>query len=122
METHKKDSDEVSEKTDWGFVFMLLKNRGFTHDEILKLSYPQFNAYMNNINNALTYDIVIPYLGSGQEDVDSEEADEPKKNTIQKNKEKPKVNKSKIKRTSEEITSKEELISVIAMMNSEFKS
>lgn len=64
-----EDSDEDSEKEkmDWGLYFSLLKNRGFSHEEILNLSYPQFNAYMKNINNPLTYGIVIPYMGGGQE-------------------------------------------------------
>lgn len=92
VETHK-DSDEVSKKTDWGLIFMLLKNRGFSHQEILKLSYPQFNAYMNNINNALTYQIFIPYLG----DVENNNTEETK------------------------ISSKEELMSIVNSMNSEFK-
>ena len=44
------DKDSKNEKTDWGLVFMMLKNRGFSHEEILNLSYPQFNAYMKKIN------------------------------------------------------------------------
>ena len=101
-ETHKKDNDEVSEKTNWGLIFMLLKNRGFTHNEILKLSYPQFNAYMNNIYNALCYNVVIPYLGSGEENKDG----------------------NGVSRVSEEnsqkFDSEQELLATIAMMNSEF--
>ena len=63
-----KDSDKDSDKAiDWGLYFSLLKNRGFSHQEILNLSYPQFNAYMNNINNPLTYSITIPYMGSGED-------------------------------------------------------
>ena len=62
-----KDSDKDSEKEiDWGLLFSLLKNRGFSHEEILNLSYPQFNAYMNNINNPLAYAVVIPYMGGGE--------------------------------------------------------
>ena len=45
------DEDSEKEKMDWGLCFALLKNRGFNHQEILNLSYPQFNAYMKNINN-----------------------------------------------------------------------
>jgi hypothetical protein len=63
-EDSDKDSKEV---TDWGLLFMLLKSRGFSHKEILNLSYPQFNAYMNNINNPLSYPMTIPYMGSGEE-------------------------------------------------------
>lgn len=72
-----EDSDEDSEKgMDWGLLFSLLKNRGFSHQEILNLSYPQFNAYMNNINNPLAYEVVIPYMGGGEkkeEEISSKE-------------------------------------------------
>jgi hypothetical protein len=74
-----KDNDEDSEKDkemDWGLYFSLLKNRGFSHEEILNLSYPQFNAYMNNINNPLSYAIVVPYMGGSDdktEQLDSKE-------------------------------------------------
>lgn len=65
----KEDDEEDSEKgpTDWGLIFTILKNRGFNHEEILNLSYPQLNAYMNNINNPLAYGIVIPYMGEGED-------------------------------------------------------
>lgn len=89
-----KDNDNDSEEkgpTDWGIIFMLLKNRGFSHEEILNLSYPQFNAYMNNINNPLSYSITIPYMGSGESD----------EKTI-------------------EIDSKEELLNIVASMNKDF--
>lgn len=74
----KEDDEEDSEKgiTNWGLIFTILKNRGFSHEEILDLSYPQFNAYMNNINNPLAYGIVIPYMGEGEkkeEEFSSEE-------------------------------------------------
>lgn len=63
-----EDSGEDSEKgIDWGLCFAVLKNRGFNHQEILNLSYPQFNAYMKNINNPLTYAVTIPYMGGGEE-------------------------------------------------------
>lgn len=63
-----EDNDKDSEKgMDWGLCFSVLKNRGFSHQEILNLSYPQFNAYMKNINNPLTYAITIPYMGGGEE-------------------------------------------------------
>ena len=90
----KEDSEEDSkdEETDWGLIFMLLKSRGFNHEEILNLSYPQFNAYMKNINNPLSYSIVIPYMGESNED----------------NKEEGKVE------------SKEELLGIIANMNNDF--
>ena len=87
----KEDNEEDSEGkvTDWGLIFMLLKNRGFSHEEILNLSYPQFNAYMKQINNPLTYSITIPYMGGSEEE-------------------------------KEELTSKEELLSIVASMNKDF--
>ena len=74
-----KDNDEDSEnkeKMDWGLYFSILKNRGFNHQEILNLSYPQFNAYMKNLNNPLAYAMVIPYMGGGEkkeEEISSKE-------------------------------------------------
>lgn len=87
----KEDSEDDSEKevTNWGMIFAMMKNRGFSHEEILNLSYPQFNAYMNEINNPLTYSITIPYMGGGEQ-----------------------------KET--EMSSKEELLSIVADMNREF--
>lgn len=87
---NNEDNGEDSKKIDWGLIFMTLHNRNFSHEEILKLSYPQFNAYMNNISDALSYNVVIPYLGSGED-----------------------------KAQEEEIQSKEELNTIIAMMNSQ---
>lgn len=89
-EDNDNDSKETG-PTDWGMIFMLLKNRGFSHEEILNLSYPQFNAYMNNINNPLSYSITIPYMGNGE---DNEKATE--------------------------IDSKEELLNIVASMNKDF--
>lgn len=91
----KEDSEEDSkdEETDWGLIFMLLKSRGFSHEEILNLSYPQFNAYMKNINNPLSYSITIPYMGGGDEDNENKDG---------------------------KIESKEELLGIIANMNSDF--
>lgn len=88
----KEDNEEDSDKEeiDWGLTFSLLKNRGFSHEEILNLSYPQFNAYMNNINNPLSYNVTIPYMGGGED------------------------------KKTEEISSKEELINIIADMNKDF--
>ena len=87
----KEDNEEDSgdKVTDWGLTFMLLKNRGFSHEEILNLSYPQFNAYMKQINNPLTYSITIPYMGESEDE-------------------------------KEELTSKEELLSIVASMNKDF--
>lgn len=62
------DDDSKKEGIDWGMCFAVLKNRGFSHQEILNLSYPQFNAYMKNINNPLTYSVTIPYMGGGEEE------------------------------------------------------
>lgn len=92
----KEDSEEDSkEETNWGLVFMLLKSRGFSHEEILNLSYPQFNAYMKNINNPLSYSVTIPYMGSGNDD------------------------NGNINRDGK-VESKEELLSIIANMNNDF--
>ena len=87
-----KDNDEDSneEIMDWGIIFMLLKSRGFEHNEILNLSYPQFNGYMQNINNPLTYSITIPYMGDGKTEKE------------------------------EKIDSKEELMNLVADMNKDF--
>lgn len=89
MESSEDSDKDSKEQTDWGMCFSLLKNRGFSHQEILNLSYPQFNAYMKNINNPLTYNITIPYMGSGED-------------------------------KKEEISSKEELLNLIADMNKDF--
>lgn len=90
----KEDSEEDSEneETNWGLIFMLLKSRGFSHEEILNLSYPQFNAYMKNINNPLSYSVVVPYMGGGDDD----------------------------KNEGNKIDSKEELLSIVASMNNDF--
>lgn len=90
LESSEDNDEDSSEKiTDWGLIFCLLKNRGFSHEEILDLSYPQFNAYMKHINNPLSYSVVIPYMGTGEE-------------------------------KKEEMTSKEELLSLVADMNKDF--
>ena len=91
MESSEDSDEDSNKKMDWGLYFSLLKNRGFSHEEILNLSYPQFNAYMKNINNPLTYGITIPYMGDGEE-----------------------------KEEQKEITSKEELLNIIADMNKDF--
>ena len=92
----KKDNAEDSKKEkegmDWGLIFAMLRNRGFSHQEILDLSYPQLNVYMNNINNPLAYSITIPYMGSGEEEGKAEG----------------------------EIGSKEELLALVADMNRDF--
>jgi hypothetical protein len=68
LESSEDNGEDSEEKnTDLGICFAILKNRGFSHQEILNLSYPQFNAYMKNINNPITYGITIPYMGSGEE-------------------------------------------------------
>lgn len=85
------DNDSKNEKTDWGLIFMLLKSRGFSHEEILNLSYPQFNAYMKRINNPLAYSVTIPYLGGAEKDDDANK-----------------------------IGSKEELLTIVADMNKGF--
>ena len=89
LESSEDNDKDSKEKIDWGLTFLILKSRNFSHSEILNLSYPQFNAYMNNINNPLSYSITIPYLGSGED-------------------------------KKEEISSKEELLSIVADMNRDF--
>ena len=96
MESKKdnaEDSKKEKERIDWGLVFAILKNRGFSHQEILDLSYPQLNVYMNNINNPLAYSITIPYMGSGEEEEE---------------------------KAGGEIGSKEELLALVADMNRDF--
>lgn len=76
LESDKDNDEDSKEEMDWGLYFSILKNRGFSHEEILNLSYPQFNAYMNNINNPLSYAIVVPYMGGSDdktEQLDSKE-------------------------------------------------
>lgn len=90
LESSEDNDNDSNEKMDWGLYFSLLKNRGFSHQEILNLSYPQFNAYMKNINNPLTFGITIPYMENGEEN------------------------------KKEEITSKEEFLNIIADMNKDF--
>ena len=96
MESKKdnaEDSKKEKEGMDWGLIFAMLRNRGFSHQEILDLSYPQLNVYMNNINNPLACSITIPYMGSGEEEG---------------------------KATGTEIGSKEELLALVADMNRDF--
>lgn len=74
-----KDNDEDSKNVkemDWGLYFSIFKSRGFTHEEILNLSYPQFNAYMNNINNPLSYAVVVPYMGGSEDKTEKLESKE----------------------------------------------
>lgn len=97
MESHKEkqDNDEDSKKTDWCMIFILFRSRGFSDQEILQLSYPKFKAYMNNMNNPLFFSMMIPYLGTGDK---KEEVSE--ENTI---------------------NNPDELLSIVASMNSDFK-
>ena len=101
MESHKnnEDSGDDSNKTDWCMIFMLFRSRGFTDDEILQLSYPKFKAYLENMSNPILFSMMIPYLGDGEN-----------------------KNKNKKVEVSEEnaIKSKEELLSIVASMNSDF--
>lgn len=98
MESHKEkeDNDEDSEKTDWCMIFILFRSRGFSDREILQLSYPKFKAYMENMNNPLFFPLVVPYLGSGEDN---------KKELSEEN----------------SIKSSNELLSIVASMNSDFR-
>ena len=99
MESHKEDNDEDSKKTDWCMIFMLFRSRGFTDNEILQLSYPKFKAYLENINNPLFFNMMIPYLGTS-DDKENNKVEVSEKNAIK---------------------SKDELLSIVASMNSEFR-
>ena len=68
---------------------------------------------MKNINNVLTYNMIIPYLGSNEEEQEEIE-------TTNINGEKKIIKRPKIEKTGSEIQSREELLSVIAQMNSDF--
>ena len=94
MESHKKDEDngEDSKKTNWLEIFMVFRSKGFTDEEICQLSYPKFKAYLENMNSPLFFPLVVPYLG-GKEGGDDEN----------------------------QITSKEELMSIVASMNNDFR-
>jgi len=95
MESHKEneDNDEDSKKTNWLEIFMVFRSRGFTDEEICQLSYPKFKAYLKNLNNPLLFPLAIPYMGSNEN----------------KNNEENKIN------------SKEELMSIVASMNNDFR-
>lgn len=97
LRKEEEDNDESSKETNWGMIFMLLINRGFSHEEILKLSYPQFCAYLSNINEPLTFNVTIPYLGSS------------------KDKEKNKIEKAT------EFNTEGDLLKTVALMNAQFK-
>lgn len=76
LESSEDNDNDSKGEMDWGLYFSILKNRGFNHQEILNLSYPQFNAYMKNLNNPLAYAMVIPYMGGGEkkeEEISSKE-------------------------------------------------
>ncbi len=101
MESHKKDEDngEDSKKTNWLEIFIVFRSRGFTDEEICQLSYPKFKAYLENLNNPLFFPFTIPYIGTGE-----------------------KNEKGEIEETDEnKITSREELMSIVASMNSDFR-
>ena len=91
MESNEDNDNDSNEPIDWGLTFMILKSRNFSIDEIRKLSYPQLNAYMSKMTNPLTYPAFIPYLGGESSE-----------------------------NNTEEFSSKEELLSLVADMNREF--
>lgn len=76
MELKDKDGTESSEedKDDWGIMISrFMKNYpSMTLDNILNLSYPQFKALYSNMYNEATFSIVIPYLGSSENDEKSD--------------------------------------------------
>lgn len=97
MESHKinEDNDEDSKKTDWAMIFILFRSRGFSDEEIAQLSYPKFKIYMENMNNPLFFPLVIPYLGGGEKE-------------------------GKDINDGNKVKSPEELLSIVANMNSDF--
>lgn len=94
MESHKdnEDNDEDSKKTNWLEIFMVFRSRGFTDEEICQLSYPKFKAYLENLNSPLFFPLIIPYLGGKEGDEDENK-----------------------------VTSTEELMSIVASMNNDFR-
>lgn len=96
MESHKQDedNDEDSRETNWLEIFMVFRSRGFTDEEICQLSYPKFKAYLENMNNPLFFPLVVPYMGTGEEKGNEDE---------------------------NKITSADELMSIVASMNEDFR-
>ena len=98
-----KGSNEDSEKepTDWGIIFaQLIKHYGFNIDEILNLSYPQFKALYTAIFEPKTFNVMIPYLGSGDKNKEATDS---------------------IKREENEVTTKEGIMQMIANANAVWK-
>ena len=103
LELKDEDSADSSEEDidDWGtMIARMMKNYpSMSLDNVLNLSYPQFKALYINIYNDKTFGIVIPFLGTGEEEKDK----------------RPKIDKSKAK----EINALE-VSSIVAQMNRDF--
>lgn len=103
MELKDKDSTESSKQSnsdDWGVMISRFMRvyPSMNLENILKLSYPQFKALYSNIYNEKTFQLVIPYMGSGESEKDE-------------------MNKIKNEATESNII---EIQSVVAQMNREF--
>ena len=98
----KEDDNENSEKksqdTNWALIFsqMLKHYTGLTINDLLDMSYPQFKALYSIICVPRTFNVTIPYMGSGD-----------------KNKDKT----NEIKQEENEVTTKEGLLQMIARAN-----
>lgn len=73
-----ESSEENNKSTNWAIIFaQLIKHYGFNLQEVLDLSYPQFKALYSIVFEPQTFDITIPYMGSGEktdtEDIKQEE-------------------------------------------------
>lgn len=64
-----ESSEENNKSTNWAMVFaQLIKHYGFSLQEVLDLSYPQFKALYSVVFEPQTFDITIPYMGNGEKD------------------------------------------------------
>ena len=101
MESSKGSSEdsETNKSTNWATVFaQLIKNYGLSIDEILNLSYPQFKALYSVVFETKTFNVTIPYMGSGE----SSKSDE-------------------IKEQGNEVNTKEGIMQMIARANANWK-
>lgn len=101
MESSKGSSEnsESNKSTDWSMIFaQMIKQYGFDIKQILELSYPQFKALYSIAFDPKTFNVVVPYMGSGEVDKTAE-----------------------IKQEGNEVTSKEGVLQMIAMANASWK-
>lgn len=85
MELKEQDStdssEENTEKEDWGAMISRFMKvyPSMSLNDVLDLSYPQFKALYSNIYNEKTFNIFIPYLGTGSEENSEEKTTKIKK-------------------------------------------